>query len=321
MRDDPDHQELEWLIEAVESVLDQTVKVDLIIVENGSDYLPDLFTGTIRIMHSEKGLSCARNAGIRQSKTEFFFPLDCNDWLPPESIETAYRKRPETGFLYGSTMLFRDRRGGGDQHLYQAKPYDFREVMKMVYFPNGALQRKEDWATIGGYREDLPFLEDWDYWMTAGEKGICGTAIPELLYWYRQHGGMVGTNKRTPEWDLIKHRIQSYHSEIYRGVFPIMCCGNRVSDQPFVAPQSPELLPGGEGMVLVEYLGGNSGLMRFIGPITRTRYSFGSVQVQGWIDRKDAITGNRKEPGLLEMIEHGKHLFTQVVEESEEEPA
>jgi glycosyltransferase involved in cell wall biosynthesis len=148
-------QDCDWLLEAVESVLAQTVSVRVIIVENGSEYFEDVSGKNFSIIHSEKGLSKARNAGIRKCETEFFFPLDANDWLPSNSLETAFSKRPERGFLYGSTMLFRDIRGVGDQHLYQAKPYDFSEIMKMVYFPNGALQRKADWEKVGGYRESL----------------------------------------------------------------------------------------------------------------------------------------------------------------------
>lgn len=214
-------------------------------------------------------------------------------------------------------MLFNQERGMGDQYFYAAKPYDFREVMKMVYFPNGALQRKADWERAGGYRESLPFLEDWDYWMTCGELGICGTAIPETLYWYRQHGGMVARNNHTPEWEQVKRLIQSYHKDIYRGVFPPMCCGNKTKDALPWTPPTMESLVGGEGMILIEYLGGNVGKMPYYGPVTGTRYVVGGTQKQLYIDIRDAITGSKSNPGFLEMTDHGAPLFRQV----EGEPA
>ena len=312
-------QDVTWLLEALESVLDQTVLVSVIIVENGSELLPDLNEpDAVRIRHSDKGLSCARNAGIRASDTEFFFPLDANDWLPDNALEIAYTKRPAKGFLYGSTMLFHQARGIGDQHLYTAKPYDFREVMKMVYFPNGALQRKADWEQASGYRESLPFLEDWDYWMTCGELGICGTAIPDVLYWYRQHSGIVATNNHTREWEDVKRLIQSYHKNIYKGVFPPMCCGNKATAAtPWVPPSVAALVPGGDGMILIEYMGGNVGKMPYYGPITGTRYVVGGTQRQLYIDVRDAITGIRNNPGFLEMNTNGAALFRHV----EAEPA
>lgn len=311
-----DEQDAAWLLEAVESVLAQTVSAKLIIVENGSAYFENLSGPAVSIIHSDKGLSKARNTGIRQSTTEFFFPLDANDWLPPNALQTAFEKKPDKGFLYGSTMLFRDARGMGDQHLYQAKPYDFREIMKMVYFPNGALQRKADWEKAGGYRESLLILEDWDYWLTSGEMGICGTAIPDVLYWYRQHSGMVATTNKSPEWESTKKVIQSLHQNIYKGVFPTMCCGNKANAQtPYVAPSIAALMPGSDGMILVEYVGGNSGKMPWYGAVTKQRYIVGGSQKQFYIDASDALTGSRTNPGFLEIVDHGTPLFRQVVEE------
>lgn len=308
-------QDIIWLEEAIDSVLDQTVALKAIIVENGSSVFPNL-SGRISIIHSDMGLSKARNAGISLCDTEFFFPLDCNDWIPENALEILLAKYPGKGFVYGSTMLFRHERGAGDQQFYEAKAYDFKEVMKMVYFPNGALQRKADWETIGGYREDLPFLEDWDYWMTAGERGICGTAIPDLIYWYRQHTGIVVTHKHTPEWDEIRKKIQSFHRDIYKGRFPPMCCGNKDNLVPFIPPSiiAPNA-PGAEGFVLIEYVGGNTGSMRFWGPVSGTRYTAGGEYKRIYIDQRDAVTGIRNKLGLLELQDHGKPLFVQVVEE------
>lgn len=312
-------QDISWLEEAFESVLAQTVPCKVIIVENGSNYFADL-SGRVSIMHSKKGLSAARNVGIRACDTEFFFPLDCNDWLPDNALEILIRKYPGSGFVYGSTMLFRHERGENDQHLYDAKPYDFQECMKMVYWPNGALQKTADFATIGGYREDLPFLEDWDYWMTAGEHGICGTAIPDVTYWYRQHAGMVVSNKNSAQWEQVKRLIQSFHKEIYKGRYPEMCCGNKENRVPFVAPVQGELQPGADGMILIEYIGGNAGTMTFYGPVSGIRYQAGGVTKKLYIDQRDAITGIKKQPGFLEMQDHGNALFQQVAEE-EPEPA
>lgn len=182
--------------------------------------------------------------------------------------------------------------------------------MEMVYFPNGCLQRKADWEKAGGYREDLPFLEDWDYWMTCGEKGICGSSIQQVTYWYRQHGGMVASNKKTPQWESVKKLIQSNHKDIYRGVFPVMCCGNKVRvATPYIAPTVPDLIPGADGMLLIEYLGGNAGKMPYYGAVTGTRYTVGGSQKKLYIDPADAITNSKTKPGFLEIVDHGIPLF------------
>lgn len=309
-------QDIIWLYEAVQSALAQTKKCDIIVVMNGCTYEGSIvLDDRVTIINSKEGLSRARNAGISKSTSEWFFPLDANDWLPPDAIETAWANRPDKGFVYGATLLFRGNRKTDDHHLYTAKEYDFSEIMKYVYFPSGALQRKEDWKLIGGYREDLPFLEDWDYWLTAGEKGICGKSIPNVLYWYRQHDGIVARNKNTAEWESVKNTIRTYHSNIYAGVYPMACCGSKKKATPtpsYVTTKRTAILPGAEGMVLIEYVGRNMGKMIFYGASTNTRYEAGGSKPQIYVDIKDAITGSKTSPGFLEMNVKGEALFKEV---------
>lgn len=312
-----DTQDMGWMIEAIESVLAQTQICKLIIVENGSEFLPDM-QGPITVIHCEKGLSRARNAGIRKSETEYFFPLDCNDFIVKGAIEALLKNMPiDKGFVYGSTVIFRNEPGSGDQYYYMAKPYSFQEVMKMVYFPNGALQRKKDWEAVGGYRESLMMLEDWDYWLTSGERGICGLAIQDEIYWYRQHAGIVGTNGKSPEWAQTMSLIRSYHQQIYKGVFPPMCCGNKNKSQdlPWSPPAQLINPPGADGMILIEYVGNNAGSSTWYGPVTRTRYVAGGSKKFLYIDPRDAFTGITKALGLLELSEHGHPLFKEATPE------
>lgn len=316
-----DQQDMDWMVEAVKSVLDQTYYCRLIIIENGSEYLPDMVhedpekTLPISIIHCQKGLSRARNSGIRKSNTEYFFPLDCNDFIVPNAINTLQKKMPEKGFVYGATVIFRGDPAGNDKVYYPAKPYIFQELMKMVYFPNGALQRKKDWEAAGGYRESLVMLEDWDYWLTSGERGICGTAIPDEIYWYRRHDGITSNNK-SPEWMQTMSLIRSYHTQIYKGAYPPMCCGNRVRvEVPWTPPAQILQQPGADGMILIEYVGKNAGSSSWYGPVSHIRYVAGGSKKKIYIDPRDAYTGNRKNLGLLELVEHGEAVFVEAVPE------
>ena len=311
-------EDIKWLKEALDSVEAQTVKCDCIIVLNGCTVTyPYSTPHNFKFIASAEGLSVARNKGVAECRTPFFFPLDANDWLPPNAIETALLHMPEKGFVYGSTMLFRGERNTGDQHLYYAKEYDFGELMQFVYFPNGALQRKSDWERIGGWREDLPFLEDWDYWLTAGELGICGTAIQNVLYWYRQHDGLVSTNKNTVEWEKVKLRIKQLHSGIYKGEFPMACCGGKAKTTKQSTPvtyRASAPIAGTDGLVLIKYVGSNVGTMTWFGAVTGTHYEAGGNKPEIYVDTRDAYTGIQKNPGFLELVSHGKHIFEEVKE-------
>ena len=73
-------------------------------------------------------------------------------------------------------------------------------------------------------------------------------------------------------------------------------------------------MPGADGMLLINYKGGNVGKMPWYGAVTGTRYIVGGQQRQFYIDVRDAITNNSKKPGLLEITEHGSPLFEKVAE-------
>lgn len=110
--------------------------------------------------------------------------------------------------------------------------------------------------------------------------------------------------------------IRSYHKQIYSGVYPPMCCGNRPRPEtPWTPPQQLLQQPGQDGMILIEYVGGNAGSSSWYGPITRTRYVAGGSKRQIYIDPRDAITGSRKNPGLLELAEHGQKVFIEATPE------
>jgi hypothetical protein len=92
-----------------------------------------------------------------------------------------------------------------------------------------------------------------------------------------------------------------------------MCCGNKtkaaVTPPAYNAGAQPPLVPGADGMLLIEYVGGNAGKMSFYGAITKTRYVAGGSLKKIFIDVADAVTGIRANPGLLELADHGAPIF------------
>lgn len=80
----------QFLDEAINSVLSQTIKCDLLIVDDGANpsiksQINDKFPGIKIIRHDKNlGLPTARNTGVRNCKTEFLVFLDCDDILEPD---------------------------------------------------------------------------------------------------------------------------------------------------------------------------------------------------------------------------------------------
>ena len=92
----------DFLAEAVESALAQTVPVEIIIVDDGSTdggrFLADEYEERgVRVVHQvNKGLASARNTGIMNATGEFVLPLDADDLLLPTAVERIQKVFDDT---------------------------------------------------------------------------------------------------------------------------------------------------------------------------------------------------------------------------------
>lgn len=82
-----------YLQEALDSVYRQSYKkVEIIVVDDGSsDNTKEVARNNENVTYiyqTNKGLSAARNTGIRNSSGEFLLFLDADDWLLPEALQT-----------------------------------------------------------------------------------------------------------------------------------------------------------------------------------------------------------------------------------------
>lgn len=100
----------------VQSVIDQTYKdLEIILVDDGSpDRCPQMCDEwgqkdkRIRVIHQKnRGLSGARNTGIREAKGEWIYFLDSDDWIIPECIELMMKlvdNNPDVELVQGGVF-------------------------------------------------------------------------------------------------------------------------------------------------------------------------------------------------------------------------
>jgi hypothetical protein len=241
---------------------------------------------TVKTLTDKTGLAAARNCAMESVQTEFFFPLDADDYLMPDALTIAMDNYPGDGFLYGSTVLFDDRQ----RSVYKAREYDVCKLFDSVYWPNGCLQKTENWAKIK-WDETLTTYEDWDYWIRSFQAGIYGHAIPDVLYAYRKNpNGIIETLKRNKDMTAIaRDIIQTRHEKLFAGDDP-MCsgCGNKKKvvsrNTKTIAPSKSSVeatIQKLQGMVMLEFLGygpdtsyyGESGIQYRFGQ----KHRFGNV--------------------------------------------
>lgn len=105
-----------YLSEAIDSVINQSHdNWELIIVNDGStdqsrEILDNYVDPRIRIFHLDnRGVSVARNRGLKRARGEYLLFLDADDVLPVDSLKSrllVFASNPQTSFVDGRVKIF-----------------------------------------------------------------------------------------------------------------------------------------------------------------------------------------------------------------------
>lgn len=220
----PCYNQSQYLPEAVESVVNQTYQNwECIIVNDGSpdntnEVAQELIAKypTKRIVLLEKengGLADARNFGIKNSRGKYILPLDADDIIRPERLQkmvSLLKAHPEIAIAYTDMEQF-----GTASKIVHEKEYDFKHLCFQNHLNYCSLYKKEAWEAVGGYNPNMAQgYEDWDFWISFGEKGYYGKRIPEPLFLYRVKDSSMYT-KSLEHHDKLVARIILNHPCLY----------------------------------------------------------------------------------------------------------
>jgi glycosyltransferase involved in cell wall biosynthesis len=205
----------EWsLTEALQSVQDQTyTDYEVIVVDDGStDATPALLEAwdNIRVLSQERrGVSAARNRGVRAASGEFIAFLDSDDyWLPGKlAAQVAFfDANPEA--LICQTEEIWVRRGvrvnPGQRHRKRAGMIFEPSLALCLVSPSAVMLRRSLFVSVGGFDEQLPACEDYDLWLRIGCRQPIGLIETPLIVKRGGHGDQLS---RQPGLD--RYRIQS----------------------------------------------------------------------------------------------------------------
>lgn len=179
----------QYVGQAIRSVLDQTYRHrEVVVVDDGStdDSREVLarFGDRVRYLWQEnRGLSAARNAGIRAAQGEYVGLLDADDMYEPEFLSTLVpilEGRPDAAAVYcGYRFVNRQNHPLPQQEsrvipegqLYQAL------VDGNFLVPEAMLVRRRCYDEVGPFDETLSACEDLDMWLRIAHRYVVlGTA-------------------------------------------------------------------------------------------------------------------------------------------------
>ena len=201
----PVRNRADLITRAVESVLGQSFEdYELIVIDDGSDDdLPSAlarFDDKIRFLSQDhRGVSAARNNGIRESTGALIAFLDSDDeWLPEKLERQVERYDPgNSGFVcHTDEIWIRDGKEVPQkkQHRKQGGRFFERALELCLISPSSVIMTRRLLDRIGWFDEELEAAEDYDLWLrlTAFHEV---DFIPERLV--IKHGGHKGQLSHT----------------------------------------------------------------------------------------------------------------------------
>lgn len=212
----PSYNRANQLIQALQSVYAQSHPADeVIIIDDGSvdnteAVVRQQYPHVIYIKQVNRGVSAARNHGLRIALGEWIALLDSDDTWHPQKLEMQIKhlqKNPGYRFCHTDEIWIRHgkrvnpmnkhRKYGG--HIFQ------HCLPRCIISPSSVLIHRRVFDEVGLFDEGLPACEDYDLWLR-----LCAF-MPALFLpqaFITKYGGHTDQLSRK-YWGMDRFRIQS----------------------------------------------------------------------------------------------------------------
>jgi len=186
----PLYNGLDLIGKAIQSIMNQTYKnIEIILVDDGStdngvDWVNINFPAVTVIQQRNKGISAARNAGVKISKGDIIAFLDHDDVWLPEKLEkqlTVLKEDPYCGWVTCNQQIL------WGENVERPKFYKSElDKPRRSLVPSSFLIRKHILLSMNGFNETLKMREDLDLIRKLRNHKIKESNIDEILLekWY-----------------------------------------------------------------------------------------------------------------------------------------
>lgn len=216
----PCYNQGEYLPDAIDSVLAQTIAAhEIIVIDDGStdktlEIAKSYESKGIKIVSQvNKGLPGARNAGIMNATGDYILPLDADDILLETCIEklTEAAIKTDSDVIGPSFNMFGYRTGSVILDQIPSIE-DFKTANRLPYF---CAVKRSVFLEVGGYNPKMKWgWEDLDLWFDIFKRKHSVCLLGEVLVLYRTkpHSMIDVANEHSGE---LSDQIRRNHKELF----------------------------------------------------------------------------------------------------------
>ena len=211
----PTYNRRQTIGRSIDSVLNQTLfPSEIIVVDDGStdetsDYIQSNFPSIRLLQQPNKGVSAARNMGIRSADGNWITLLDSDDEWFPEKLEKqvmALSQNPDIKFCHTEEIWFRN--GVRVNQMKKHQKYGghiFNKCLDMCRIsPSSVLFHQSILDDVGYFDKDLKVCEDYDLWLRITAKFPVLYIDEPLIKKYGGHADQLSKVKDGIESHRIK---------------------------------------------------------------------------------------------------------------------
>ena len=208
---------------ALDSVLAQTLPLrQIVVVDDGStDSTADLvagYPGVSYLRQENRGVSAARNLGIRHCNCDWIALLDSDDEWLQDKLEVQFEalaEQPEHRLIHCDEIWIRNGRRVNPANRHRKRGgWMFEYCLPLcVISPSAVVMEKSLLEESGGFNEQLPACEDYDMWLRICSRYPVLYVDRPLL---RKHGGHADQLSRK-HWGMDRFRVQALHDLLAAG--------------------------------------------------------------------------------------------------------
>ena len=213
----PTYNRIKFLYRAITSALTQSYPIDeIIVVDNGStdqtiSFLKKKFPSIKVINEKKRGVSFARNEGIKNCKNEWIAFLDSDDEWMEKKIEKQFflikKSNYKIKLIHTNEIWFKNGllKNQKKKHIKRGG-YIFEDCLDICKIsPSSVLIKRELFKKYGLFDNKFKVCEDFELWLRLSSKIKVGYVNEALV---KKHGGHPGqlSNKY---WGIDRYRIKA----------------------------------------------------------------------------------------------------------------